>query len=125
MSRALGDIEYKGTKKEDYWDTEFSDDLVIAVPDVDIDILTSTDAFLLLACDGYYACPYFPSRNYSDLYFYSIIRLWDVFTNQEAVEFIQGAIGAHHKPEVVARKLVEEAIKKGSMDNITICLVFL
>jgi len=52
-------------------------------------------------------------------------RLWDVFTNQEAVEFVQAAMAVHSKPELVARKLVEEAIKKGSMDNITICLVFL
>ena len=51
MSRAIGDIEYK-SKKEEYWDTEFSDDLIIAVPDVNIDILSSADAFLLLACDG-------------------------------------------------------------------------
>jgi len=50
-------MEYKGTEAEEYWDAQFSDDLVLAVPDVHIDLLSNQDSFLLLACDGYdYYC---------------------------------------------------------------------
>lgn len=48
-----------------------------------------------------------------------------MFSNQEAVDFVREAMQTHHKPEIVGRKLVEEAIKRGSMDNISICLVLL
>ncbi len=57
-------------------------------------------SFIILACDG----------------------LWDVFKDQEAVDFVLARI---HEREVVAKYLVEEALKRGSTDNITVSVAFL
>jgi serine/threonine protein phosphatase PrpC len=51
---------------------------VTAEPDVFEDLLSPHDQFLLLACDG----------------------LWDVFSNQEAVDFVRAAL-PHYRPEEV------------------------
>lgn len=44
--------------------------------------------------------------------------LWDVVSNQDAVAMIQST----EDPELAAKKLTEEAYRKGSADNIT-CVV--
>jgi len=100
VSRAIGDIEYKGSFKNEYWGQLFAEDLVTAEPDVFEDLLSPHDQFVLLACDG----------------------LWDVFSNQEAVDFVRSALSLH-KPEEVVRRLVGEALGRGSMDNISCLLV--
>ena len=48
--------------------------------------------------------------------------LWDVFRDQEAVDFVLDRIA---EKELVAKYLVEEALKKGSTDNITVSVAFL
>lgn len=60
VSRAFGDIEYKNVGTG-------KPPLVTADPEIRIEKLTPADEFLLLACDG----------------------LFDVFTSQEAVNFVR------------------------------------
>mmetsp|Transcript_17786 Transcript_17786/g.36866 ORF Transcript_17786/g.36866 Transcript_17786/m.36866 type:complete len:363 (+) Transcript_17786:190-1278(+) len=77
---------------------------VIAKPYTSEKTITVTSerdiSFIILACDG----------------------LWDVFRDQEAVDFVLDRIA---EKELVAKYLVEEALKKGSTDNITVSVAFL
>jgi serine/threonine protein phosphatase PrpC len=72
---------------------------VIHRPDIFRYKLRSEDQFIIVACDG----------------------LWDVMTNQDAVNFVIG----YTKKENIAKKLAEHAISKGSMDNVTVIVAFL
>lgn len=79
--------------------------LVIADPEIKKFKLTPEDEFIVLASDG----------------------LWDVFTNQQACDFVRkhynaGPSRAH--PQEVADLLVERAVKMGSLDNVTAVLVY-
>ena len=58
------------------------------------------ESFIILACDG----------------------LWDVIEDQAAVDFVRNRID---EKELVAKYLVEEALKRGSTDNITVSVAFL
>ena len=58
--------------------------------------LSSNDRFLIKACDG----------------------LWDVLSNQDAIEFVQELLNKKYKGNI-AKALVEHAYEKGSLDNIT------
>ena len=58
--------------------------------------LSSSDRFLIKACDG----------------------LWDVLSNQDAIEFVQDLINKNFKGNI-AKALVDHAYEKGSLDNIT------
>jgi serine/threonine protein phosphatase PrpC len=57
-------------------------------------------SFIIVGCDG----------------------LWDVMQDQEAVDFVLKRIT---EKELVAKYLVEEALKRGSTDNITVSVAFL
>ena len=65
-------------------------------------VITSEEetSFIILACDG----------------------LWDVFKDQEAVDFVLARIDERDQ---VSKYLVAEALKRGSTDNITVCVAFL
>ena len=69
---------------------------VIADPEIQEEKIDDSLEFLILASDG----------------------LWDVFSNEEAVAVVKEV----EDPEESTKKLVGEAIKKGSADNIT-CVV--
>ncbi|KAG0557660.1 hypothetical protein KC19_11G147300 [Ceratodon purpureus] len=69
---------------------------VVAEPEIQEETINSEVEFLLLASDG----------------------LWDVVSNQDAVTMVQNVQDA----EEAAKRLTEEAYKKGSADNIT-CVV--
>ncbi|KAJ4887891.1 putative protein phosphatase 2C 71 [Raphanus sativus] len=69
---------------------------VIADPEIQEEKIDDSLEFLILASDG----------------------LWDVFSNEEAVAVVKEV----EEPEESAKKLVGEAIKRGSADNIT-CVV--
>ncbi|KAL9677409.1 hypothetical protein QQ045_005638 [Rhodiola kirilowii] len=69
---------------------------VVADPDIQEEKVDSSLEFLILASDG----------------------LWDVVTNQEAVEMVKPIQDA----EEAAKRLVTEAYQRGSADNIT-CIV--
>ncbi|KAF8097098.1 hypothetical protein N665_0294s0004 [Sinapis alba] len=69
---------------------------VIADPEIQEEKIDDSLEFLILASDG----------------------LWDVFSNEEAVAVVKEV----EEPEESTKKLVGEAIKRGSADNIT-CVV--
>ncbi|XP_031479252.1 probable protein phosphatase 2C 59 isoform X2 [Nymphaea colorata] len=69
---------------------------VVADPEIKEEVIDGSLQFLILASDG----------------------LWDVVTNEEAVSMVQPIEDA----EVAANRLTEEAIRRGSADNVT-CIV--
>lgn len=82
--------------------------LVTAVPEIRMQPLCKEDEFLLLACDG----------------------LFDVFTSQEATDFVKEALNGKfadfRDPQVLVDALLYEAIeKRKSRDNVTAILVLL
>ncbi|XP_073055443.1 probable protein phosphatase 2C 59 isoform X2 [Primulina eburnea] len=70
---------------------------VVADPEIREEKVDDTLEFLILASDG----------------------LWDVVTNQEAVSMTKPI----QEPEEAAKRLMQEAYKRGSADNITIVVV--
>jgi serine/threonine protein phosphatase PrpC len=63
---------YKGDFKCKFWEKDFTADLVLAEPEIAIETIGAGDFFVLLACDG----------------------LWDVMSNQEAVDSIRKSLQA-------------------------------
>mmetsp|Transcript_10429 Transcript_10429/g.20099 ORF Transcript_10429/g.20099 Transcript_10429/m.20099 type:complete len:656 (+) Transcript_10429:38-2005(+) len=101
VSRAFGDEEYKATP-----DRSYGKSLVIADPEIRIEQLTPQDEFLFMACDG----------------------LFDVFSSQEAVDFIYGRLAAMPQNEQDPRRAVEDIVHEAihdrrSRDNVTALLV--
>ncbi|GBG24084.1 Protein phosphatase 2C-like 1 [Hondaea fermentalgiana] len=76
---------------------------VVARPFTTRTRLTDDDSFLIVACDG----------------------VWDVMTDQEAVDFVQKAINDKVALEALSQYLVTEAISRGSTDNVTALIVML
>ncbi len=74
-------------------------DLLINTPHFHATQITAEDQLLILACDG----------------------VWDVFSDQEAVDLIQGEADA----QAMSKKLLVESIKKGSTDNISVLVLVL
>ena len=64
--------------------------------------LSSTDQFLILACDG----------------------LWDVISNQDAVDFINTLKINKKFNGNYAKELSEYALEKGTLDNVTVIVYF-
>jgi len=103
VSRAFGDFEYKAN-------TTLSpeDQAVTAVPEVRIHTRSSSDLFLVLACDG----------------------VWDVCDNGFVKDFVLNQVQARRDssdtamPEV-ADALLFESLNRGSQDNMTTILVAL
>lgn len=76
---------------------------VISRPHTVIRPLTKYHKFMIIACDG----------------------VWDVFEDQEAVDFIsKGLSSGTFTAKDAALNLVNEAKKKDSQDNITVLVVF-
>lgn len=107
ISRAFGDFQLKMPRLQQ--------DVVSYIPDITSTELTDQDAFVIVACDG----------------------LWDVIDDQEAVEIVceaqrilstmlpSGPNTYHYSAKILARTLVEEALARGSSDNISALLVSL
>jgi len=101
VSRAFGDEEYKTIS-----DHTKGKPLVIAEPEIRVEQLTPQDEFLFMACDG----------------------LFDVFTSQEAVDFIHSRLATmpsnEQDPQKAVQDIVHEAIhERRSRDNVTALLV--
>eukprot|EP01105_Mastigella_eilhardi_P023646 TRINITY_DN5_c0_g1_i9.p2 TRINITY_DN5_c0_g1~~TRINITY_DN5_c0_g1_i9.p2 ORF type:complete len:586 (+),score=166.82 TRINITY_DN5_c0_g1_i9:998-2755(+) len=88
-----------------FGDPEFkrrAQQFVTAEPYVVARPLSRADSFVLLACDG----------------------LWERWQYQEAAEYVQANRELARSPADVARALCEEAVRRGSLDNITVILIF-
>lgn len=76
---------------------------VIATPEITTTRLQSDDEFLILACDG----------------------VWDVMTNQEAVNIVAQSLAQGSNPTKAAKTLTQTAYDTGSTDNISALVVIL
>lgn len=107
MTRALGDHLLKMPI--------LPNDVVSNVPDITSTDLSGQDHFVILACDG----------------------LWDIMNDQQAVELVvdslrelapiarQLEVEGRSMAEILARMLVEEALARGSNDNVSCVVIFL
>ena len=95
-------MEFKGSFKNEYWRENFTSDLILSDPEISEIEITNEDEFVLFACDG----------------------LWDVFDNQDAVDFVKVSMDTYRDPKKAIFDLVDEAIKMGSMDNVSVLAVF-
>jgi serine/threonine protein phosphatase PrpC len=92
ISRAIGDLDFK--------ETGFL--FVLADPELCTHQLTSSDEFILLACDGIY----------------------DVMSNEQACTFIREKLAAGHSIQATAEQLVRHSIETlNTRDNVTVVLV--
>ena len=76
----------------------------------------------------YLLCPLFRSQDCGDSPFFILAcdGVWDVLTDQEAVDLLVERYRAEGGPfEAAAELLVRTAIEKGSADNVTAIVVFL
>jgi protein phosphatase 1B len=99
VSRAFGDFEYKN--RPDLTQTEQK---VSCLPDIFLHYRSPQDDVLLLACDG----------------------LWDVMSNAEAISELNGYLtegGADAPLDVVASRMLDSSLQKGSKDNISAVIV--
>merc|ERR1711988_1873897 len=120
VSRAFGDSEFKkgireilgeentsaGAKDEsaEDQDQDLTKPLVVAEPEIDVVDVTDEDEFILLACDG----------------------LFDVMSNQEAVDFIRTEMASHGDAQRTAESLTRTAtVDLSSRDNVSVLVVFL
>lgn len=83
LSRALGDMEYKQNKE-----LGPEGQMVTAMPEVRRMTLKQGDEFLLLACDG----------------------IWDVCTNQEAIDFVRERLLVGKAPKQVCEELCDHCL---------------
>jgi len=74
-------------------------ELIISTPHIHITEITPDDRLLILACDG----------------------VWDVLTDQEAVDVIKSEPDA----AAMSKRLLIEAIKRDSTDNISVIVIIL
>lgn len=93
VSRALGDFSYKNRS-----DFEAKDQKITCYPDISIHERDGSDDVLILACDG----------------------LWDVMTSEEAIETVRKLYSLGESSMVkIAEELIDQALEKGSKDNIS------
>jgi len=103
LSRAIGDLKYKGNLE-----LPAKDQIITAQPDVRKISLQSDDRFFVLACDG----------------------VWDVMSNQECVDFISQRLSQGVKPADAACALLDaclagdpKAARGVGCDNMTVIVV--
>jgi serine/threonine protein phosphatase PrpC len=96
ISRAFGDTQFKEVGQEG---TE--NGLVISVPEIYSEIITPMTEFAIIATDG----------------------LWDVINPQKAVQFVRMKLSKQRDLQNAAKELTLEALKRGSIDNVTVLLI--
>ncbi|CAL8079358.1 unnamed protein product [Orchesella dallaii] len=102
LSRAIGDFVFKRNSSKSP-----EEQMVIALPDVEQRTVTDDWEFVILACDG----------------------VWDVITNEEAVNFIRYRLGDRMEPEKICEELMTNCLspdcQMGGLgcDNMTVILV--
>ena len=97
ISRAFGDVSFKfgGTS------SAFGTGPLTATPDISSEIITPMTEFAIIATDG----------------------LFDVIDFQDAVNFVRKRISKKMDLNEIAKELVQEAFKEGSVDNVTAILL--
>ncbi|KAH9318710.1 hypothetical protein KI387_020479, partial [Taxus chinensis] len=93
VARALGDWNMKMPKG--------SRSPLSAEPEFQQVVLTEEDEFLIIGCDG----------------------IWDVMTNEYAVNIVRRELMQHNDPEHCSRELVLEALRLNTGDNVTVVVV--
>lgn len=103
VSRALGDVGFKQLKERLFPGVAFAGDLVTATPETRLVRLPAGPCFVILACDG----------------------LWDVLSNDKAAELaaLELRRGGPDGPRAAAQALVEKAVSRGTLDNVTVMVV--
>lgn len=106
ITRALGDWHIKGLKSKETNGEEQIGPLS-AEPELKLITLTKDDEFLVIASDGF----------------------WDVFRSENAIQFARRRLQEHNDVKLCCKEMVEEAIKRGAMDgltmdNLTVLIVF-
>lgn len=97
VSRALGDFQYKTRE-----DLPPEQQKVSCEPDITVHERTSDDDALILACDG----------------------VWDVMSSQDCVELVRELFSSGETNlQLVAEEVVDQALFKGSKDNISAVVV--
>lgn len=74
---------------------------VIAQPEILVHPISKLDEFLILACDG----------------------VWDVLTNQQAVDLVRMSLQKNQNSKIAAQALAKAAYDSGSMDNISVLVI--
>lgn len=95
VTRALGDWHLEGLKEVE------NGGPLSAEPELKLMTLTKEDEFLIIGSDG----------------------IWDVFRSQNAVDFIRRRLQAHNNVKLCCKEIVEEAKKRGTIDNLTAVIV--
>eukprot|EP00798_Chlamydomonas_sp_ICE-L_P032326 gene32326-16898_t len=105
LSRAIGDLKYKGNM-----DLPPKDQIITAEPDILKILLVPEDRFFVLACDG----------------------VWDVMTNQECVDFVSQRLDQGMIPSAAASALLDACLADDpkeargvGCDNMTAVVVIL
>jgi serine/threonine protein phosphatase PrpC len=93
VSRAFGDVSFKTGAR--------GAPPVIAVPDIISEVITPMTEFAVIASDG----------------------LWDVMEPQLVVNFVRKMVNKRNDLQAVAAELVQEALARGSVDNVTVLIV--
>ncbi|KAJ6435714.1 hypothetical protein OIU84_000847 [Salix udensis] len=96
VTRALGDWHLEGMKKMGDRSGPLS-----AEPEFKLVTLTREDEFLIIGSDG----------------------IWDVYSNQNAVDFVRKRLQEHNDLKQCCREMVGEALKRGATDNLTVVIV--
>jgi protein phosphatase PTC2/3 len=94
VSRAFGDVQFKEVGK--------AMGPVISIPDVHSEVITPMTEFAIVATDG----------------------LWDIVNPQEAVNLVRKRLSTKTSDlQDCARELAQEAIRRGSVDNVTVLIM--
>jgi len=93
VTRSFGDTAHKMSSG--------ADAALTALPELRTEIITERDELVLLATDG----------------------LWDVMDSQNAINMVRKSLNKHHKVKEAVKELVKEAIKLGSVDNVSAVVV--
>ena len=106
VTRSFGDWQYKNQadlrRMAGLSEGDAISPLIIATPNINVELLKKIDDYVVLACDG----------------------LWGVLGNQEACDFISASLSTHGDPYLAAKALAVHAVKeKGSADNVSILIV--
>ena len=101
VSRSIGDVGFKHNRHVMFANRTLTADLVISCPETARLPLPAEEdnGFVLVACDG----------------------LWDVLAEDKATAIAAALLGEGKTPREVAVALVERAVERGSMDNVSVC----